>query len=136
METPNHKLVFNGLSKSYNRKTPLLLSDAEILEDLVEEVFGVKGAGDLGDGFEGFAEVAGGEFGGNLVEEFLLAFEEQLAACSEKVAVAGVDDDGGFAGEFYEGFQFLVEELFEFGEAVLCESRKSMVGQLGKVVLE
>ena len=131
METPNHKLVFNGLSKSYNRKTPLLLSDAEILEDLVEEVFGVEGAGDLGDGFEGFAEVAGGEFGGNLVEEFLLAFEEQLAACGEKVAVAGVDDDGGFAGEFDEGFEFLVKVLFEWFEAVFSQGGEAKVREGG-----
>ena len=106
------------------------------MEDLVEEVFVVKGTSDLGDGFEGFAEVAGGEFGGDLVAKLLLAFEEELATCGKEVAVAGIYNDGGFAGEFYEGFELLVEELLEFREAVLCESRKSMVRKLGKVVLE
>ena len=96
----------------------------------------VEGASDLGNGFEGFAEVAGGEFGGDLVEKLLLAFEEELATCGKEVAVAGIDDDGGFAGEFYEGFELLVEELLEFREAVLCESGKSMMGKMGKVLLK
>lgn len=88
-------------------------ADAELAEDLVEDVGGGGFAGDFSEVAEGGAEVDGGEvFGEPEVLEGLLGIGDGLIGFSDGLVVAG-DEVCGVGGEVAEG---VADGLEEFGE--------------------
>ena len=87
----SRKLIY-GSSQSMNE----LFSDAEAVEDGLEDLGGGYGAGDCGEGVDGLAEVLGEEVGGEAEVYAVDQLGEGVGGFGEGGVVAGVGHNHAF----------------------------------------